>query len=206
MPTFRLTLEYDGGGFAGWQLQRGETRTVQGALEAALERVTGRGVRVIGSGFDEGSAEYFASAKERFSGGYAPGALNRTALAALAEKRSNLPALKELFLFSHREFMAQARIHYPLSWLVVHYLQNTKEKRLKRVLGDYFDGEKPVIVVMVYFRCPMLCGLVLNGLIDGLRDLKWTAGEEFEIVAISFDPLERPLLARKKKQNLILNL
>ncbi len=70
-------------------------------------------------------------------------------------------------------------------------------------LGDFFDGEKPVILVLVYFRCPMLCGLVLNGMLDGLRDLKWTPGQEFEIVAISFDPLELPSLARQKKQGLI---
>jgi tRNA pseudouridine38-40 synthase len=45
----RLTVEYDGAGFAGWQLQASD-RTVQGTLEAAFERVTGQGVRVYGAG------------------------------------------------------------------------------------------------------------------------------------------------------------
>jgi tRNA pseudouridine38-40 synthase len=49
-PTFRLTLEYDGEGFEGWQLQPGGRRTVQGALEAALARVTGQRARVVASG------------------------------------------------------------------------------------------------------------------------------------------------------------
>ena len=50
MPCFRLTLEYDGEGYAGWQLQPGGERTLQGTLEAAVERVTGERVRVTGAG------------------------------------------------------------------------------------------------------------------------------------------------------------
>lgn len=50
MTTFRFTLEYDGTDFDGWQVQPGGRRTVQGALEAALEGVTGRSLRVDGSG------------------------------------------------------------------------------------------------------------------------------------------------------------
>jgi tRNA pseudouridine38-40 synthase len=49
-PTFRLTLEYDGEAFEGWQLQPGVRRTVQGVLEAAVARVTGQRVRVVASG------------------------------------------------------------------------------------------------------------------------------------------------------------
>ncbi len=50
MPNFRLTLEYDGAGFAGWQLQAGAVRTLQGELETAIARVTGVRVRVHGAG------------------------------------------------------------------------------------------------------------------------------------------------------------
>lgn len=50
MATYRLTLEYDGEGFEGWQLQPGGRRTVQGALEAAVARVTGQRARVVASG------------------------------------------------------------------------------------------------------------------------------------------------------------
>jgi tRNA pseudouridine38-40 synthase len=47
--TFRLTLEYDGRGFEGWQLQPAGRPTIQGALEAAFLRVTGQVVRVLGA-------------------------------------------------------------------------------------------------------------------------------------------------------------
>ena len=65
-------------------------------------------------------------------------------------------------------------------------------------LGDYF-GQKPVILVLAYFRCPMLCTLVLNGLSDAMRELPFTVGKEFNVVTVSFDPRETPELAAKKK-------
>ena len=49
MATFRLAIEYDGAGFAGWQVQRRE-RTVQGEVEAALKRLSGSPVRIAGAG------------------------------------------------------------------------------------------------------------------------------------------------------------
>jgi protein SCO1/2 len=68
-------------------------------------------------------------------------------------------------------------------------------------LGDYFDGDKPVILTLNYYKCPMLCGLQLNGLLDGLMELDWTPGQEFEMVTVSINPLETPALATEKKQN-----
>ena len=72
----------------------------------------------------------------------------------------------------------------------------------KRVrLGDYFARGKPVILTLNYYRCPMLCGLMLNGLLDGLRELAWQPGDQFEIVTVSIDPSETPTLARLKKES-----
>lgn len=68
-------------------------------------------------------------------------------------------------------------------------------------LSDYFAAGRPVILTLNYYRCPMLCGLMLNGLLDGLKQLPWTPGHEFEIVTVSIDPLETPTLARLKKQS-----
>jgi len=70
-------------------------------------------------------------------------------------------------------------------------------------LGDFFSGDRPVILTLNYYECPMLCGLQLNGLVDGLGGLDWTPGDQFEIVTISINPLETPTLAKLKKQNYI---
>ncbi len=71
-------------------------------------------------------------------------------------------------------------------------------------LGDYF-GEKPVMLAFVYYQCPMLCNEVLNGTLGTLKALPFTAGKEFDIVAISFDARENDLrgLAAEKKASYI---
>jgi protein SCO1/2 len=66
-------------------------------------------------------------------------------------------------------------------------------------LGDY-GGDKPVILVLAYFRCPRLCTLVLNDLVSGLRGVPFQAGKDFEVVVVSFDPREKPELAAAKKR------
>jgi protein SCO1/2 len=70
-------------------------------------------------------------------------------------------------------------------------------------LGDYFVEGRPVLLTLVYYECPMLCTLVLNGLVDALQQIDWTPGEEFEIVTVTIDPKEKPTLARMKKQQYI---
>ena len=65
-------------------------------------------------------------------------------------------------------------------------------------LGDYF-GARPVVLVFVYYECPMLCTQILNGLVSGLGVLDQTAGQEFDVVAISFDARETPVMAAAKK-------
>ncbi|HEY7616450.1 MAG TPA: SCO family protein [Terriglobales bacterium] len=65
-------------------------------------------------------------------------------------------------------------------------------------LGDYF-GKKPMILNLVYYRCPMLCGEVLSGLTSALRILKFDVGREFDVLTVSFDPHETPQVAAAKK-------
>lgn len=66
-------------------------------------------------------------------------------------------------------------------------------------LGDYF-GKRPVVLAFVYYECPMLCTQVLNGLTRTLGVLTESVGREFDVVTVSFDPRETPVLASGKKK------
>jgi len=72
-------------------------------------------------------------------------------------------------------------------------------------LGDYF-GRKPVVLNLVYFDCPMLCTVSLNGLESALQVLSFLPGREFELVTISFDAKEGPALAAQKKKAHLMRL
>lgn len=69
-------------------------------------------------------------------------------------------------------------------------------------LKDFFN-KKPVLLTPVYYECPMLCSLILKGLIKTLRILKFVPGNEFEIVSFSFDPKETPEQAKAVKESVI---
>ena len=66
-------------------------------------------------------------------------------------------------------------------------------------LGQYFH-QKPVILSLVYYQCPMLCTQVLNGMVSSFLPLSFTAGKEFEVVTVSFDPRETSEMAAAKKE------
>jgi cytochrome c oxidase subunit II len=66
-------------------------------------------------------------------------------------------------------------------------------------LREYIN-DKPTILVLAYYDCPMLCTLVLNGLTSSLSDLRFDVGREFNVVTVSIDPREQPSLAAAKKE------
>lgn len=79
-------------------------------------------------------------------------------------------------------------------------LQFTDEQGQKVSLSHYFDGIHPVILSPVYFDCPGLCNFHLNGLFEGFQKIDWTAGEQFTVLAISFDSRESTLTANQKRE------
>jgi protein SCO1 len=67
-------------------------------------------------------------------------------------------------------------------------------------LGDYFHSGRPVLLNLVYYTCPMLCGEELAGEASALGVLRFTPGNEYEVVSVSFNPDETPKDAAEKKQ------
>jgi len=66
-------------------------------------------------------------------------------------------------------------------------------------LASFFHG-KPVLLALVYYRCPMLCTQILNGVVGTLKAVSFAPGRDFEVLSVSFDPKDTPQLAAAKKQ------
>jgi protein SCO1 len=112
-----------------------------------------------------------------------------------------------LLLFANRGLMAQdppagvlaeIGIEQKLNAAIPLDLPFKDESGMTVQLRDFFHG-KPVILSLVYYECPMLCSMTLNGLVHSMRPLAFDVGEEFEVVTVSFDSNEQPALAAAKK-------
>ena len=67
-------------------------------------------------------------------------------------------------------------------------------------LSEYFGHGKPVLLALVYYGCPMLCNQIEQGVVGSLKMLSFNAGQEFDVVFVSFDPRETPDMAARKKE------
>lgn len=75
---------------------------------------------------------------------------------------------------------------------------NDEQGRAVR-LGDVFSG-RPVVLVLVYYQCPMLCTMVLNDLLRAMRAMPENLGTDYDVITVSFDPRDTPKLASLKKK------
>ena len=67
-------------------------------------------------------------------------------------------------------------------------------------LASFFHKDRPVILDLVYYTCPMLCNLILNGQVDAMKEVAGTPGNDYEVVTISINPEEGFDLAKHKKE------
>jgi protein SCO1/2 len=68
-------------------------------------------------------------------------------------------------------------------------------------LDDYVDGERPLLLVLAYYNCPQLCSLVVNGMLEGMKSAKWTAGDQYRVLVVSFDPRDGLEVAQEKQKS-----
>jgi len=73
-------------------------------------------------------------------------------------------------------------------------------------LADYFHQGRPVLLVLGYYRCPMLCNLVFNGVSQAVPGTNLQMGQDFQIVTVSINPKETPELAAAKKKTYLEDL
>jgi protein SCO1/2 len=69
-------------------------------------------------------------------------------------------------------------------------------------IGDYF-GARPIVLVLAYYECPVLCTQVINGVVSSMLPLTFDAGREFDVVVVSFDPGETPAMAMAKRTDFV---
>jgi len=101
----------------------------------------------------------------------------------------NIPELKRIDIIEHSGESIPLNLHF------------TDENGNMRKLSEFFNRQKPVILTLAYYNCPMLCTFVLNGMVDGLKNLDWKLGEEYQLITVSIDPTESSNLSAAKKKN-----
>jgi protein SCO1/2 len=69
-------------------------------------------------------------------------------------------------------------------------------------IGDY-TGKRPLVLALVYYQCPRLCSMILSGLLKAVKGMPYEAGKDFDVLAVSFDPREKPALAAEKKRSYV---
>ncbi len=117
-----------------------------------------------------------------------------------AVRGNSLSLLKEIYAAEQPPQLQGIGIEEHLGQqLTLDHLRFHDESGQSVHLSQYFFQGKPVILTLVYFQCPMLCNLVLNGLLDSIKKIDWSLGEQFKIVTVSIHPQETPELASQKK-------
>lgn len=95
------------------------------------------------------------------------------------------------------EIEDKAGAHLPMD------VKMTDETGRRIALGEYFDEDdkRPIILTLGYYECPMLCSLVLNGMVEALKEVSFKLGQDFRMISVSIDHRDTPELANKKRAN-----
>jgi protein SCO1/2 len=148
---------------------------------------------IIAVGLIALSVRFLLKANGEGGDGQLSGSISATSPPAATAGEGSLRVPTEL---AHAQIEDKAGAKLPLDVKITD--QNGEEK----ILGSYFsEGDKrPVILTLGYYGCPMLCSLVLNGLVEALKQINFTPGKDFRLVSVSIDERERPALAKQKQK------
>jgi len=123
-------------------------------------------------------------------------ALDRNSGSTEGPKQSPyVPVDPQAEAFLNVEFNPELNQELPLG------LEFMGDDGMRGALRDRMIEGKPAILALVYYRCPTMCNLVLNGMVDALKEVELTPGEDFAVLAVSFDSEETHVTARSKKAN-----
>lgn len=70
-------------------------------------------------------------------------------------------------------------------------------------LRDYFTRNRPVLLNFVYYQCPMLCPMTMEGTVNSLTELKFDIGRDFDVITVSIDPRDKPVTAAQLKDKYV---
>jgi protein SCO1/2 len=118
---------------------------------------------------------------------------------------AQVPAPSDPLSFSGpkpEETYSNVRIEQKLGETIPLELKFRNEAGEEVALREYF-GHKPVVLALVYYECPMLCGQIMNGMVDAFMLMEPNIGEAFEVVCVSIDPGESSELAAMKKESVL---
>ncbi|MEX2606527.1 MAG: SCO family protein [Kiritimatiellia bacterium] len=115
------------------------------------------------------------------------------AVSAQDEQSPYIPVDPRTEPFTKVEFKPTLDIPVPLD------LEFMGDDGVRSTLRDRLVPGKPTILAIVYYRCPTMCNLILNGLVETLKEISYTPGEDFTVLAVSFDAAETHVTAAAKK-------
>lgn len=101
------------------------------------------------------------------------------------------------------EMLRQLEIQEQLGEYVPGDIMVTNEEGTEVPLSTYFESGKPVLLNLIYFNCPSMCSLILNGVADAVDQVRWVPGREYEVVTISIDPDEDHVMASNQKETYV---
>lgn len=73
------------------------------------------------------------------------------------------------------------------------------ERGREVTLASYLNTGKPVVLMLVYYDCPMLCHLLLDGFTRAIADVPASPGADYTVVTVSFEPTETAAQAQQQK-------